>query len=142
MPGLHAARVIVDNALGHARGNDFPPMTVAVLDHGGHLIAFAREDGSSLLREKIARAKAQSALNMGTGTRALAARAETQTHFINAITALAGGELIPVPGGVLVRDAGSGAVLGAVGVSGYSPDNDEACALSGIHAAGLVADAG
>jgi uncharacterized protein GlcG (DUF336 family) len=140
--GLHAARVIVDNALTHARGSNFPPMTVAVLDQGGHLVAFAREDGSSLLREKIARAKAQSALNMGTGTRALAARAETQTHFINAVTALAGGELIPVPGGVLVRDPESAAVIGAVGVSGHRPDEDEACALSGIRVAGLVADAG
>lgn len=142
MPGFQAARVIIDNALGYARGNDFPPMTVAVLDQGGYLIAFAREDRSSLLREKIARAKAQSALNMGTGTRALAARAQTQPAFINAITALAGGELIPVPGGVLIRDAESAAVLGAVGVSGHRPDEDEACALSGIRAAGLAADPG
>jgi uncharacterized protein GlcG (DUF336 family) len=140
--GLDAARIIVDNALGYARGSDFPPMTVAVLDQGGYLVAFAREDRSSLLREKIARGKAQSALNLGTGTRALVARAENQPHFINAITALAGGELIPVPGGVLVRDAESATVQGAVGVSGYRPDEDEACALSGIRAAGLVADTG
>ncbi|WP_344894846.1 GlcG/HbpS family heme-binding protein [Nonomuraea antimicrobica] len=139
---LAEARIIVDHALRHARDHGFPPMTVAVLDGGGQLIAFAREDESSLLREKIARAKAMSALNMGTGTRTLAQRAEHHPHFINAITTLAEGEIIPVPGGVLVRDPESGKVIGAVGVSGHRPDEDEACAVHGIRAAELAADTG
>jgi len=139
---LATARIIVDRALGHAREHGYPPMTVAVLDAAGQLVAFAREDDSSLLREKIARAKAVSALNMGVGTRALAQRAEQHSHFIHAITALASGEIIPVPGGVLVREPVSGRVIGAVGVSGHRPDDDEACALAGIDAASLTADPG
>ena len=142
MIGLEDAQTIVGSALAYARANGFPPMTVAVLDPGGHLVSFAREDGSSLLREKIARGKARSALNLGVGTRALVARAQSHPAFINAVTTLAGGELIPVPGGVLVRDNNASVLLGAVGVSGHRPDEDEACALSGIHAAGLVAETG
>lgn len=117
-------------------------MTIAVLDGGGQLVAFAREDNSSLLREKIARAKAAGALNMGVGTRALAERAVQHPSFISAITMLAQGEIIPAAGGVLVRDPASGAVIGAVGVSGHRPDEDEACALAGIGAAHLTADPG
>jgi uncharacterized protein GlcG (DUF336 family) len=139
---LTTARIIVDGALGLARDQGFPPMTVAVLDGAGQLVAFAREDNSSLLRERIARAKAVSALNMGVGTRTLAERAELHPHFINAITALAQGDIIPVPGGVLVRDAVSGEVIGAVGVSGHRPDEDEACALAGIGETDFAADPG
>jgi uncharacterized protein GlcG (DUF336 family) len=138
---LAMARLVVERALVYAREHSYPPMTVAVLDAGGHLVSFAREDHSSLLREKIARGKAKSALNMGVGTRALVTRAEQHPHFINAVTALADGELIPVPGGVLVRGS-SGDVLGAVGVSGHRPDEDEACAVAGIAATGLVSDPG
>ncbi|MCU1479422.1 MAG: GlcG protein [Subtercola sp.] len=116
-------------------------MTVAVLDAGGQLVAFAREDGSSLLREKIARAKAMGALNMGVGSRALAGRADAHPQFFSSIIALADGELVPVAGGVLVRDE-IGAIVGAVGVSGALPDADEACGLAGIIAAGLTADPG
>jgi uncharacterized protein GlcG (DUF336 family) len=139
---LATARVIVEHTLDHARDHGFPPMTVAVLDGAGQLVAFAREDNSSLLREKIARAKAISALNMGVGTRTLAQRAEQHPHFISAITTLAQGDIIPVPGGVLVRDPASGELLGAVGVSGHRPDEDEACAMAGIRAAHLAADPG
>ncbi len=116
-------------------------MTVAVLDSAGNLVAFAREDRSSLLRERIARGKAHGALNMGVGSRALAARAEAQPQFINALVALAEGNLVPVPGGVLVRDE-VGDIIGAVGVSGHLPDADEACAVSGIEAASLQAEPG
>ena len=136
-----AARSIVESGLAYARANDFPPMTIAVLDSGGYLVAFLREDGSSLFRETIARAKATGALGFGVGSRALAARAEHHPAFISAVTALVGGELIPVPGGVLVRGAG-GEVIGAVGVSGHQPDADEAVATAGIEAANLVADVG
>src|ERR1700712_1760453 len=122
-----------------AKDQHFPPMTVAVLDAGGHLMAFGRQDGSSLLREQIARGKAMGALNMGVGTRSLARRAESHPHFINAVVTLAAGALVPVPGGVLVRDT-AGTLLGAVGVSGHQPDEDEACAVRGIETATLIAD--
>jgi uncharacterized protein GlcG (DUF336 family) len=138
---LADAQVIIEHGLGHARAEGFPPMTIAVLDAGGSLVAYVREDGSSLLRERIARGKARGALNMGVGSRALAARAESHPHFINALIALADGDLVPVAGGVLIRDQ-AGDLVGAVGVSGHRPDGDEACAVRGIEAAGLQADPG
>jgi uncharacterized protein GlcG (DUF336 family) len=141
MINLKQASTIVERGLTYARGRDLPPMTVAVLDAAGRLVAFAREDGSSLLREDIARGKALGALNLGIGSRAIARRAAAQPHFINAVTALAGGNLVPVPGGVLVRDE-DGAIIGAVGVSGHLPDDDEDCAIQGITACGLLADPG
>jgi uncharacterized protein GlcG (DUF336 family) len=135
--GLGAARSIMDQALARARGSDFPPMTVAVLDAAGQLVAFAREDGSSLLRGRITRAKARGALNMGVGSRSLAARAAAHPAFINSVVALADGDLVPAAGGVLVRDDDNN-VIGAVGVSGSLPDDDEACAIHGIAAAGCA----
>jgi uncharacterized protein GlcG (DUF336 family) len=101
---LARARTIVERAIAHARSNDFPPMTVAVLDTAARLVAFAGEDGSSLLRERIARGKAHGALNMGVGSRGLAARAASDPAFVNALVSLADGNLLPVPGGVLIRD--------------------------------------
>jgi uncharacterized protein GlcG (DUF336 family) len=141
MMSYDQARVVVETALAHARSRDFPPMTVAVLDAGSHLLAFGREDGSSLLRERIARGKAGGALNMGVGSRALAGRAASHPLFISSLIALAEGELVPVPGGVLVRDL-NGDIVGAVGVSGHLPDSDEECALRGIAACALRADPG
>jgi uncharacterized protein GlcG (DUF336 family) len=139
--GLAAARTIVVRALAHARSSDLPPMTVAVLDAAGRLVAFAGEDGSSLLRERIARGKAHGALHMGVGSRSLAARAASDPAFVNSLVSLAEGNLVPVPGGVLIRDDAD-AVIGAVGVSGHLPDDDEACAIHGITAADLRADPG
>ncbi|MCA2241996.1 MULTISPECIES: GlcG/HbpS family heme-binding protein [Mycobacterium] len=141
MIDLARARMIVDAALDHARRAEFPPMTVAVLDAAGRLVAFASEDGSSLLRGRIAQAKARGALNMGVGSRSLAARAVSHPEFVNSLVSLAGGDLVPVAGGVLIRDANDD-VIGAVGVSGHDPDNDEACAIAGIAAGGLRADPG
>jgi uncharacterized protein GlcG (DUF336 family) len=138
---LADAQTIIEHGLEYARAESFPPTTIAVLDAGGSLVAYAREDGSSLLRERIARGKARGALNMGVGSRALAARAESHPHFVNALVALADGDLVPVAGGVLVRDQ-AGGLVGAVGVSGHRPDSDEACAVRGIEAAGLHADPG
>ncbi len=138
---LANAQTIIATALALARAEGMPPMSVAVLGGGAHLIAFASEDGSSLLREKISRAKASGALSLGVGSRALAKRAETHPQFFNSLVGLAGGEIVPVPGGVLVRD-GNGEIVGAVGVSGHLPDADEACAIAGIQAAGLTADPG
>jgi uncharacterized protein GlcG (DUF336 family) len=138
---LAAACTIVVRALAHARSSDFPAITVAVLDAAGQLVAFAREDGSSLLRGRIARAKARGALNMGVRSRSLAARAAAHSAFINSLVSLADGNLVPVPGGVLIRDDND-AVIGAVGVSGHLPDDDEACAIHGITACDLRADPG
>lgn len=139
--GLSTASRVVDLALEHARGVGMPPMTVSVLDAAGRLVTMKREDGSSLMRPEIAHAKAWGALAMGMGSRGLAERAAGFPAFITSMTTLAGGHLVPVPGGVLVRD-GAGALLGAVGVSGASPDQDEACALHAIEQVGLAAQPG
>lgn len=138
---LKQASAIVEHALDRARARDLPPMTVAVLDSAGQLVAFAREDKSSLLRAAIAQGKARGALNLGIGSRAIAHRAAAHPHFISAVTTLADGDLVPVPGGVLIRDA-NGEVIGAVGISGHLPDNDEEIAVWGITACGLLADPG
>ena len=135
---LQTARTIIGEALAAARAKGFKPLTVVVLDAGGHVVAAEREDGSSNKRFEIASGKAQGALALGMGSRSLMARAEQQPYFIAAATAAVGGSLIPVPGGVLVRDT-AGTLLGAVGVSGDTSDNDEAAAATGIEAAGLQA---
>ena len=130
---LQQAADIVDKALVEARRRGLDPMTVAALDARGVVIALKAQDGSSLLRPEIAAGKAWSALAMGFGTRNLAGRAEHLPAFFGALSDLARGRVLPVPGGVLVRDAG-GAVIGAVGASGDVADNDEACVLAGIGA--------
>jgi uncharacterized protein GlcG (DUF336 family) len=113
------------------------PVAVVVLDSGGHIIAVEREDGTSKGRFEVAYGKANGALALGVGSRALMSRAEQQPYFIAAVTSAVGGALVPVPGGVLVFDGRT--LVGAVGVSGDTSDNDEAAACSGIRAAGLVA---
>ncbi|SET27085.1 GlcG/HbpS family heme-binding protein [Oceanicella actignis] len=138
---LEAARRVVDGALAHARAAGFKPIAVLVLDAGGHPLAFAREDGASPGRWAIAHGKAHGAIMLGTGSRALMARAEAQAYFVAAANGALGGALVPVPGGVLLR-AADGEVIGAVGVSGETSDNDEAAALAGAAAAGLRADPG
>lgn len=135
---LETARTIVAAARAVGREQTFKPLTVVVLDAGGHVLAAEREDGSANKRFEIAFGKAHGALSLGLGSRALMARAEQQAYFIAAATAAVGGALVPVPGGVLVREA-NGTLLGAVGVSGETSDNDEMVAIAGIEAAGLVA---
>jgi uncharacterized protein GlcG (DUF336 family) len=137
---LDAARTIIEAARAHARETDCKPMTVVVLDAGGHVTAAEREDGSANKRFEIAFGKAHGALSLGMGSRALMARAEQQPYFIAAATSAVGGALVPVPGGVLVLDGGQ--VVGAVGVSGDTSDNDEAVAVAGIEAAGLAPQTG
>lgn len=134
---LDQASTIVDAALRAGRDAALAPLSVAVLDAGGHLVAFKREDRSGILRFDIAFGKAWGALGMGMGSRELAGRAEKQPSFMAAIAAASGGRVIPVPGGVLVQDA-AGETLGAVGISGDLSDKDEACAVTGIEAAGLT----
>jgi uncharacterized protein GlcG (DUF336 family) len=138
---LDVARKILDVALAKGVEKKLKPLVVAVLDARGCIKALAAQDGTSLLRNEIAHGKAYGALAMGMGSRALFQRAQEQAYFVSAVNTLARGALVPVPGGVLIQD-GSGALLGAVGVSGDSSDNDEICAVAGIEAAGLKANAG
>ncbi|HSE93739.1 MAG TPA: heme-binding protein [Methylomirabilota bacterium] len=132
---------IVEVALARGRELGCAPLAVAVLDAGGHLKAFAREDNAGILRPRIAIGKAWGALGMGFGSRVLAKRATDNPAFFAALYAASDGQLVPAAGGVLVRDA-AGEVLGAVGISGDTSDKDEACAIAGIEAARLVAEPG
>lgn len=139
---LAQASVIIDKALEHGRQQKLKPLTVAVLDAAGVLKAFKREDqGAALLRPDIAFAKAWGCLGMGVGARRLSQMAEARPHFMAALIETSGGRMVPVLGGVLVRDA-AGEVVGAVGISGDTSENDEAAAVAGIKAAGLTADSG
>jgi len=117
------------------------PLAVAVLDARGALRALAAEDGTSLKRSEIAIGKAHGTIAMGLGSRTIAKMAAERPFFVAAVTHAVGGSLIPVPGGVLVRD-GAGVLLGAVGISGDTSDNDEAAAVAGIEAAGCKAETG
>ena len=138
---LEQAQTVVAAALAHGTEQGFNPLTVAVLDPGGALVALGREDGSGFLRPDVATAKAYGVLALGMTNRAIAARAADSPEFFTSVAALAGGRILSVPGGVFVRDAG-GALLGAVGVTGDASLNDEAAALAGIEAVGLVAQTG
>ena len=136
---LAKAQTIITAGLALAREKSFAPMAIAVLDARGVLKAFGAEEGTALRRADIAIGKAYGALSMGVGSRTLGKRAEERPHFIAAVTHAVGGSMIPVPGGVLVRGADK-SIIGAVGVTGDSSDNDEAAALAGLGAAGLTAD--
>lgn len=138
---LAQASTIVDTALKKGRETSCAPLTVSVLDAGGHLVAFKREDRSGILRFDIAFGKAWGALGMGFGSRTLFERSANTPVFFTALAAASGGRLVPNPGGVLIKDAG-GDILGAVGISGDTSDKDEACAIAGVEAAGLKADPG
>jgi uncharacterized protein GlcG (DUF336 family) len=123
-----------------ARVDGLKPLSVCVVDAGGHPVAFERSDGASPIRFRVAYGKAHGAVMMGLGSRALFDRAQQQPYFIQSMNALTGGDLVPVPGGVLIRDAGT--IIGAVGVTGASSDEDEACAVAAIEAMGMTADTG
>lgn len=133
---LEAANRIIDAAIGERRKHGLLPLAVAVLDAGGNLVAFKREDGCGMLRFDIAFGKAWGALGMGMSTRLIRDRLKERPAFQGALAAASDGRFIPVPGGVLVLDA-SGAAIGAVGISGDASDKDEYCAITGIHASGL-----
>lgn len=138
---LAQAQTIVAGVLSHARAHKFRPTGVAVLDVRGALIAFATEDGSTLARAQVAMGKASGAIAMGVGSRSLTKRGKEAPQWVLAVGNLVPLGLLPGLGGVLARDA-EGAAIGAVGVAGDSPENDEAAALAGIAAAGLVGDPG
>jgi uncharacterized protein GlcG (DUF336 family) len=135
--GLVTAKTITDGVRAAGKEYGLKPLTVVVLDAGGHVVTVEREDGSSNNRFEIAYGKAYGALALGVGSRSLMARAEQQPYFINSASAAIGGKLIPVPGGVLVKDE-TGTIVGCVGVSGDTSDNDELAAISGIKAASLT----
>jgi len=132
---LDVARKILDTALAKGVEKKLKPLVVTVLDARGCVKISAAQDGTSLLRSEIAHGKAYGALAMGMGSRALFQRAQEQAYFISAVNTMAQGRMVPVPGGVLIQDGG--VLLGAVGVSGDTSDNDEICAIAGIEAAGL-----
>lgn len=139
---LEQADLIISVALAKARESKFRPLTVVVLDAGGHAVALKRENDASILRPRIAHGKAWGALGMGLPSRVMFSRSKEQPIFYNALSDLCGGNIVPMPGGVLIRDKTNGKIIGAVGISGDSGDNDEICAVAGVNAAGLHPDIG
>lgn len=137
---LKKARTIIKTALAKGREAGMKPLSVVVLDAGGHTIAFEREDGAAPGRYALAHGKANGCVMLGLPGSAIYARAEAQAYFVQAMNGIYGGDFVPVKGGVLVRDA-KGNILGAVGVTGDTSDNDALVAVAGIEAAGLVAEA-
>ena len=138
---LSQSRTLIDAALSKGRALDLKPLSVVVLDPRAAMVAMMSEDGVSQMRARIAYGKANAAIGLGMGTRALMNRAEQQAYFIQAVNGVAGGDMSPVPGGVLIQNA-DGVLLGAVGISGDTSDNDEAAAVAGIEATGLTAVTG
>ena len=141
MLSLDIANSIVLSALRKARKMEAAPLAVAVLDESGQMKSFQREDETSLMRADVATGKAWGALGMGRSSRALGKVAEERPHFIQALTAVAAGKLVPVPGGVLIKNE-DGRIVGAVGISGDTSEIDEECAVAAIQSVGLFADAG
>lgn len=137
---LRKARTIIRKALAKGREIDLKPLSVVVLDPGGHVIAFEREDGASPGRFAIAHGKAHGSIMLGIAGTAQMARADSQAYFIDAARSVFGGRLVPVPGGILVRDA-KGNILGAVGVTGDTSENDVVAGMAGIEAVGLNGEA-
>ena len=135
---LSQSRKLIEAALAKGRALDLKPLSVVVLDPRAAMVAMMSEDGVSQMRARIAHGKANAAIALGMGTRALMNRAEQQAYFIQAVNGVAGGDMVPVPGGVLIQDQ-EGTLLGAVGISGDTSDNDEAAAIAGVEAAGLNA---
>jgi uncharacterized protein GlcG (DUF336 family) len=135
---LEQAQAIIAKTIEHGRKTECAPLSVAVLDPGGHLKAFAREEGAGIVRPQLAIAKAWGSLGMGAGSRSLVGKSP---EFIGALAAISQGRVFPSPGGVLVHDS-AGTLLGAVGVTGDKGERDEACAIAAIEAIGLVAVTG
>lgn len=138
---LKQADTIADETIKNGRQNGFAPLTVAVLDAGGHVVVLKRDDRSSIMRPELATGKAWGALGMGFGGRELARRAQKMPQFFNALNSISNGRMVPVPGSALLRDA-NGEIVGAVGVSGDTSENDELCLVPAVKAAGLTPDTG
>ena len=137
---LKKALKLAETALAHARKAQFKPLSIVVLDQRGQRKVVLTEDETSIKRAEVAYSKANGALAMGMGSRSFVKAAADRPHFIAAAMHIADGALVPVPGGVLIRH--KGAVIGAVGISGDTSDNDEAAAIAGIEAVGFTADPG
>ncbi|MDI6027847.1 heme-binding protein [Corticibacterium sp. UT-5YL-CI-8] len=135
---LAKANTIIETALAKAAEQKFKPLAVVVLDAGGHTVALQRQDGAPFMRHEVAAGKAFGAIAMGSNSRALGQAAIERPHFFQGLAGVSGGRIIPVPGGVVIRNA-SGAAIGSVGISGDTSDNDEAAAVAGIEAAGFTA---
>ena len=136
---LRQANTIIENALAKGREMKVPPLAVVVLDDSGNVKAAQREDGASMFRFDVALGKAWGAVAMGCSSRALAKRAQTNPNFMITLAATAQGKFLPQQGGVLIRN-GKGEILGAVGISGATGDEDEACGAFGVERAGLMLD--
>ncbi len=136
---LAHANAIVDAALAAGKEHSMMPLTVAVLDAGGHLVALQREDGSGILRVEVARGKAWASLGMGAPSRLLRDRLSPERqYFITGLVGASDGKFICVPGGVLIYAEKGGPVIGTVGISGDTSDKDEFAAIAGVKAAGLI----
>ena len=134
---LQQAQAIIDAALKKSKESGYQPMAIAVLDAAGNLKAFASEDGASMFRFDVARAKAWGAVGMGVSSRKLAERAKDNPNFFVSLAATASGKFLPQTGPVVIRDA-AGKPLGGVGAGGGTGDEDEAICIAGVLAAGLV----
>src|SRR5688572_21768160 len=135
---LSQANALIDAAFAHGGELGLKPLTVTVHDPGGHLIACQRQDGASTMRVKLAGGKACGALALGVSSRTIGKMAEERPHFVAAVDVMSEGGMVPAAGGVIVCD-GDGIIVGAIGVTGDTSDNDEACALAAIEAVGLTA---
>jgi uncharacterized protein GlcG (DUF336 family) len=138
---LDQADRIADEALRQGRDRGFAPLTVAIMDAGGHLVVLKRSDGSGIMRPQLAMAKAWGVLGMGLGGRELARRAQGAPAFFASLNAISEGRLAPVAGGALIRDA-AGQAIGAIGISGDTSDNDELCLIPAVQSVGLTPDTG
>jgi uncharacterized protein GlcG (DUF336 family) len=136
---LEQANTAATVALRVGRDRGFQPLTVVVLDAGGHMVAVQREDGSGILRVEMAAGKAYGALGLGISSRKVGNTVVERPQLGPALAAASGGRVVPVPGGVLMRDD-AGAIVGAVGITGDVSDHDELCAIEGVKAAGLKPD--
>lgn len=137
---LDNARKILEAAAAHGAEIDTKPLTIAVLDAGGHLVAFWRQDGSPTLRPEVAMGKAKTCIGLGMSSRKAGEAAKERPEFFGALASLADGGVVPAAGGVMIQD-GNGETVGAVGISGDLSDRDEACAIAGVEAAGFKAEA-
>lgn len=137
---LDQASTIIDHALAAGMTHDMRPLTVVVLDAGGHMVAMKRSDGSGIIRHQIALGKAYGALGVERSSRALAVGLAERPGFQNALAVAADGRFIPAPGGVLICTDDGDTIIGAVGISGDTSDKDEYCAIEGVLAVDLVPD--
>ena len=137
---LKQANTIVEKAFAKAREMKIKPLGVMVLDESGNIVSAQREDGASMFRLDIAKGKAWAAVAMGASSRALGKRAKDNPNFFVALAATAGGKFLPQTGAALIKDK-DGTIIGSAGASGGTGDEDEACCVTGIEAAGLTADA-